>query len=50
MNYVLSASRLMKCRDVRMLCKEMKENPTILMALELEAKKRLFAKKQKEAC
>jgi hypothetical protein len=47
--FVLSASRLMKVSEVRRLCEDIRKNPTLLMALELEAKKRLLDKKQKAA-
>jgi hypothetical protein len=49
MNICFSASRLMKVSEVRNLCQEMKNNPILLMALELEAKKRLFVQKEKAA-
>lgn len=52
MNFVLSASRLMKASDVRRLCKEMRENPVLLLATDLQAKEKLFNRflKGKEAC
>jgi hypothetical protein len=49
MNFVFTASRLMTAAEVRELCHQTRETPTLLMALELEAKKRLFEKKQKIA-
>lgn len=53
MNIVFSASRLMKVSEVRRLCKEMRENPTLLVETELYAKELLYkqflAKKEKLA-
>lgn len=53
MNVCFSASRLMKVSEVRRLCKEMRENPTLLVATELYAKELLYkqflAKKKKLA-
>lgn len=52
MNIVLSASRLMKVSEVRRLCEEMRQRPEVVLATELEAKKRvyeLFLKKKKLA-
>jgi hypothetical protein len=37
-NFTLSASRLMKAGEVRNLCKEMRDNPTFLLAVEIKAK------------
>jgi hypothetical protein len=42
MNICFSASRLMKASEVRRLCKEMSENPALLMATELKAKEMLY--------
>ncbi|WP_186320873.1 hypothetical protein [Bacillus mycoides] len=41
MNGVLSASKLMKASQVRKQCAEMRNNPVLLMAMELEAKQKL---------
>ena len=49
MNLVLSASRLMTAREVLETCRDLRNNPTLLLALEVEAKKRLFAQKEKAA-
>jgi hypothetical protein len=37
-----TASRLMKVSEVRRLCKEMRENPALLLATELKAKEILY--------
>jgi hypothetical protein len=42
MYVVLSASRLMKASEIREVCTELRNNPTLLMALELEAKEKLY--------
>jgi hypothetical protein len=42
MNICFTASRLMKVSEVRRLCKEMRENPALLMATELKAKEILY--------
>lgn len=42
MNIVFSASRLMKVSEVRRLCKEMRENPALLLATELSAKEQVY--------
>ncbi|MGG6448627.1 hypothetical protein [Pseudobacillus badius] len=49
MNGVLSASRLMTAAEVRMECQKLLNNPTLLLAVELEAKKKLFGKASKVA-
>jgi hypothetical protein len=52
MYVVLSASRLMKASEVREVCVELRSNPTLLMALELAAKEKLykrFGQKEKAA-
>jgi hypothetical protein len=52
MNVCFSASRLMKVSEVRRLCQQMRENPTLLMATELKAKEELynrFLQKEKTA-
>ncbi|KYD24584.1 hypothetical protein [Parageobacillus toebii] len=45
---VLSASRLMKAAEVRKVCAELRNNPTLLMALELTAKEELYQRFEKE--
>lgn len=52
MNVCFTASRLMKVSEVRRLCQEMRENPALLLATELQAKEKLFNRflKGKEAC
>jgi hypothetical protein len=42
MNVCFTASRLMKVSEIRRLCKEMRENPALLMATELKAKEILY--------
>ncbi len=42
MNVCFSASRLMKVSEVRRLCKEMRENPALLLATELSAKEQVY--------
>jgi hypothetical protein len=42
MNVCFSASRLMKVSEVRRLCQEIRENPTLLMVTELKAKEELY--------
>jgi len=52
MSLCFSASRIMKVSEVRRMCQEAKENPTLLMAVELKAKERLykqFLQKEKTA-
>jgi hypothetical protein len=52
MNVCFTSSRLMKASEVRRLCQEMRENPTLLMATELKAKEILykhFLQKEKTA-
>jgi hypothetical protein len=52
MNVCFSASRLMKVSEVRRLCQQMRENPTLLMEIELKAKEELykrFLQKEKTA-
>ncbi|MFI8709839.1 hypothetical protein ACIGHG_22935 [Bacillus sp. NPDC077411] len=43
MNGVLSASKLMTAAEVRQKCTEALSNPVLLLAMELEAKRKLFA-------
>jgi hypothetical protein len=45
MNFTFSASRLMKAGEVRKLCKEMKENPAFLLAVEIKARNLMNEKK-----
>ncbi|CCW08692.1 hypothetical protein ACT4US_20025 [Bacillus sp. HC-Mk] len=42
MNGVLSATRLMKAREIIEKCAELRNHPTLLLVIELEAKKRLY--------
>ncbi|MDM5195494.1 hypothetical protein QUF93_23645 [Bacillus hominis] len=42
MNGVLSASKLMTAAQVKEKCAEMRNNPTAMLAVELEAKKKLY--------
>ncbi|MEK5068064.1 hypothetical protein [Sporosarcina sp. FSL K6-1508] len=46
MSYVLSASRLMTAGEVRKMCKEMRSNPTLLLALEFEYKRKIYESKK----
>ncbi|WP_198401597.1 hypothetical protein [Parageobacillus thermoglucosidasius] len=46
---VLSASRLMKAAEVREVCAELRNNPTLLMALELAAKETLYQRLKEKA-
>lgn len=46
MKFVFTVSHLMKVSEVRRRCKQLKENPALLIALELELKKRLFEKEK----
>jgi hypothetical protein len=45
MNFTFSASRLMKAGEVRDLCKEMRDNPTLLLAVEVKARNLMNQKK-----
>lgn len=49
MSYVFSASRLMTAGEVRKVCAEMRSNPTLLLALEFEYKRRMYEAKEKAA-
>lgn len=49
MYFTLSASRLMKASEVRKICKEMRDNPILLLSVDFEAKKRYFASKERAA-
>lgn len=42
MNICFTASRLMKVSEVRRLCQELRENPVMLLAVELRAKELLY--------
>jgi hypothetical protein len=42
MKGVFTASRMMKASEVLQMCREAKKNPTLLIAVELEAKEKLF--------
>ncbi|WP_179955754.1 hypothetical protein [Bacillus sp. SH7-1] len=42
MNGVLSVTRIMKGHEVRRRCAEAKNSPTLLLAMELEAKRRIY--------
>lgn len=47
MNGVLTATRIMKGHEVRQKCAEAKNSPTLLLAMELEAKRKLYEKNRK---
>ncbi|MED0666643.1 hypothetical protein P4T04_09995 [Bacillus badius] len=49
MFFTLSASRLMKASEVRNQCQESRDNPALLLWIEVEAKKRYFALTKKAA-
>jgi hypothetical protein len=42
MNGVFTASRMMKASEVLQMCREAKKAPALLIAVELEAKEKLF--------
>lgn len=46
MKFILSASRLMTAGEVRERCKEARENPDVLLAIEFEIRKRIFLNKK----
>jgi hypothetical protein len=45
MNGVFTESRMMKASEVLQMCREAKKNPALLIAVELEAKEKLFKMK-----
>ncbi|BCB04769.1 hypothetical protein [Bacillus sp. KH172YL63] len=45
MNGVFTASRMMKASEVLQMCREAKKAPALLIAVELEAKEKLFKMK-----
>ncbi|EOV9525618.1 hypothetical protein ACN5TA_000509 [Bacillus cytotoxicus] len=47
MNGVLSASKLMKASQVRKQCAKMRNNPQMLLAVELEAKRYIYEMNRK---
>lgn len=47
MNGVLSASKLMKASQVQKECAEMRNNPAVMIAMELEAKRKLYEMNRK---
>lgn len=47
MNGVLSATRMMKASEVVKRCAEAKNSPTLLLAMELEAKQKLYEMNRK---
>ncbi|MEN1934995.1 hypothetical protein AAIE21_05130 [Paenibacillus sp. 102] len=47
MNGVLSASKLMKAAQIRKECAEMRNNPSVMIAMELEAKRKLYEMNRK---
>ncbi|QNU27465.1 hypothetical protein IC803_14485 [Geobacillus sp. 46C-IIa] len=46
MYVVLSASRLMKAKEIRKLCAELRNNPTLILVLNAEAKAKLYNMKK----
>jgi hypothetical protein len=42
MNGVFTASRMMKASEVLQMCRDAKKAPALLIAVELEAKEKLF--------
>jgi hypothetical protein len=49
MNICFTASRLMRASEVREVCAELRNNPTLLMELELAAKEKIYRQKEKAA-
>ena len=49
MNFTFSASRLMKAGEVRKLCKEMRDNPTWLLAVEVKARNKMIQMKSAQS-
>lgn len=47
MNGVLSATRIMKGHEVRKRCAEAKNNPALLLVMELEAKRNIYEMNRK---
>ncbi|WP_179863387.1 hypothetical protein [Bacillus pseudomycoides] len=47
MNGVLSATKLMKVAEVRKKCAEAMDSPALLLAMELEAKRKLYEMNRK---
>ncbi|WP_179864323.1 hypothetical protein [Bacillus pseudomycoides] len=47
MNGVLSASKLMTAAQVRKECAEMRDNPVVMIAMELEVKQKLYEMNRK---
>ncbi|WP_160289323.1 hypothetical protein [Anoxybacillus ayderensis] len=49
MYFVISASRLMKASEVRKLCAEFRNDPALLLALELTVKQEWYKRKMASA-
>lgn len=49
MKFLYCASRLMTAAEVRQRCKEARENPDVLLAIEFEIRKKIFSHKEKAA-
>jgi hypothetical protein len=50
MKGVFTASRMMKASKVLQMCREAKKNPALLIAVELEAKEKLFKMSKDTEC
>lgn len=46
-NGVFTASKLMKASQVRQQCAELRNNPALIIAMELEAKKKIYEMNRK---
>jgi len=49
MYFVISASRVMTAREVREICAELRNDPALLLALELTAKQEWYKRKMASA-
>ncbi|MBB5356682.1 MULTISPECIES: hypothetical protein [Anoxybacillus] len=49
MSFCLTASRLMKASEVKKLCAELRNDPALLLALELTAKQEWYKRKMASA-
>lgn len=49
MKFILSASKLMKAREVKKLCSEMRADPVLLLSLEMEYRKKIYDLQKEKA-
>lgn len=49
MKFLYCASKMMKASEVRQHCKEIRENPDLLLALEIEIRHQIYLKNKKAA-